>query len=44
MSYHNSKNWPQGNGNKSTLGLKINTLIDRGISAETNTSGQQFVM
>ena len=36
ISCHNVKNWPQRNGNKSTLELKINcTLNDQDDTAQT---------
>ena len=40
MSYHNSKNWPQRNGNKSTLELKINCTRNNQNDAGQTTDDQ----
>ena len=38
IRYHSSKNWPQGNGNKSTLELKINSTWNNQDDASRSTA------
>ena len=40
LSYHNSENWPQGNGNKPTLELNINCTEDNQDDAGQATNDQ----
>ena len=40
MSCHNSKNWPQKNGNKQTLGLKLNCTSNHQDDASQTTDDQ----